>query len=103
MRANVIFQTLKHVLDMFKFNMTSNLYSYLALLVHKALLVVWYFIIDLIPSKFHGYLALFELKSTVIFIYFCLPTLLFKLCKITQTLCRVFSSPNLSSYLVFYY
>ena len=38
------------------FNMTSNPHSYLALFVLKTLLVVWYFIIDLIPSKVHSYL-----------------------------------------------
>ena len=52
----VIFQTPKHVQDMSDFNMTSN------------------------P---HGYLALFELKSTVIFICFCCLIISFKLCKIT--------------------
>jgi len=36
---------------MFDFNTISNLHDYLALFVSKTLLVVWYFIIDLILSK----------------------------------------------------
>ena len=44
-----------------------------------------------------------ELKSTVIFIYFHYLIILFKHCKITQTLYRVFSFPSLNFYLVFYY
>ena len=54
---------------MFDFNTTSNPHDYLALFVPKTPLVVWYFIIDLIPLKVDSYFALFELKSTVIFIY----------------------------------
>ena len=50
---------------MFDFNTTS---SYLALFVFKTPSVAWYFIVDLILLKVHGYFALFELKSTVIFI-----------------------------------
>jgi len=34
----------------------------------------------------HSYLALFELKSVVIFICFCYLIISFKLCKFTQTL-----------------
>jgi len=98
----VISQTLKHVWDMFDFNIKSNPHSYLALFVPKTLSVVWYLIMDLIPSKFHSYLALFESKSMVIFICFHCLIIFFKLCKITQTLCGVFSSSNLNSYLVFY-
>ena len=60
----IISQTPKHVQDMSNFNMTSNPHGYLALFVPKTPLVVWYFIIDLIPSKVHSYLALFESKST---------------------------------------
>ena len=51
-----MFQTLKHVQDMSNFNITSNL---------------------------HSYLALFELKFMVIFIYFHCLIISFKLCKIT--------------------
>ena len=101
---SVIFQTPKYAQDMFDFNTTSNLYGYLVLFVPKTLLVVWYFIIDLIPPKFHGYLALlFESKSAIIFICFCCLIIFFKLYKITQTLCEVFSSPNLNFYIVFHY
>jgi len=92
----VISQTLKHVWDMFDFNITSNPHSYLALFVPKTLSVVWYFIMDLIPLKFHSYLALFKSKSMVIFICFHCLIIFFKLCKITQTLCGVFSSSNLN-------
>ena len=46
---------------MFDFNMTSNLCGYLALLVPQTPLVAWYFIIDLILSKVHGYFALFHI------------------------------------------
>jgi len=56
---------------MSNFNMSSNPHGYLALFVPKTLLVVWYFVIDLIPSKVSGYLALSESKSVVIFICFC--------------------------------
>jgi len=65
------------------FNTTSNPCGYLALFVPKTLLVVWYFIMDLIPSKFCGYLALFKLKSVVIFICFHCLIISFKLYKIT--------------------
>ena len=88
---------------MFDFNITSNPHGYLALFVPKTPLVVWYFIIDLIPSKLHSYFTLFELKSTVIFIYVHCLIISFKLCKFTWTLCEVFPSPNLNSYLVFHY
>ena len=101
-KAFVISQTLKHVWDIFDFNTTSNLCSYLTLFVPKTPSGVWYFIIDSIPSKFHSYLALIESKSIVIFICFCC-LIIFKLCKFTQTLHKVFSSPNLNSYLVFHY
>ena len=96
----VISQTPKHVWDMFDFNMTSNPHVYLALFVPKTLSVVWYFIINLILSKVHGYFALFESKYMVIFIYVCCLIISFKLCKFTQTLCRVFRFPNLNSYVV---
>ena len=99
---SVIFQTLKHVWDMFDFNMTSNLCSYLALSVSKTLLVVWYFIMDLILSKVHSYFTLFESKSVVIFIFVYCLIISFKICKITRTLHRVFLFPNLNSYIVFY-
>jgi len=88
-----IFQTLRRVQDISDFNITSNSHSYLALSVFKTLLVVWYFIIDLISSNPHGYLALFVSKSVVIFICFHHLIIFFKLCKITQTLHGVFSSP----------
>ena len=65
---SVISQTLKHVRDMFNFNMTSNLRGYLVLFVSKTPSVVWYFIMNLISPKVHGYFALFESKSIVIFI-----------------------------------
>jgi len=91
--SDVISQTLKHVWDIFDFNMISNLYGYLA----------WYFIIDLISLKVHGYFALFKSKSVVIFICFHCLIIFFKLCKFTWTLCRVFPSPNLNSYVVFHY
>jgi len=88
---SVISQTLKHVQDISDFNTISNPCSYLALFVPKTL-VVWYFIIDLISSNFHGYLALFESKYMVIFICFHFLIISFKLHKITWTLHRVFSS-----------
>jgi len=99
---SIISQTLKHVQDMFDFNTTSKLHSYLVLFVSKTPSVVWYFIMDLILPKFYGYFTLFESKSTVIFI--CIHCLItsFKLCKFTQTLHSVFPSPNLNSYVVFY-
>ena len=87
---------------MFDFNTTSNPHDYLALFVPKTPLVVWYFIIDLIPSKVHGYFALFESKSIVIFIFVCCLIIFFKLCKFTWTLCGVFPSPNLDLYVVFH-
>ena len=93
----------KYVRNMFDFNMTSNPCSYLALFVPKIPLVVWYFIIDLIPPKVHGYLTLIESKFTVIFICFYCLIIFFKLHKITQNLHRVFFSPSLNSYLVFHY
>ena len=40
---------------MSNFNMTSNPHGYLALFVLKTLAVVWYFKIDLIPSKVYDY------------------------------------------------
>ena len=99
---SVISQTLKHVRNMFDFNMISNPHSYLALFVPKTLLVVQYFIINLIPLKVHGYFTLFESKYMVIFIFVHCLIIFFKLCKFTQTLCRVFPSPNQNSYVVFY-
>ena len=54
----------------------------------------------LIPPKVHGYFALFESKSMAIFICIHCLIISFKLCKFTQTLCRVFPSPNLNSYIV---
>ena len=98
----VTFQTPKHIQDIFDFNTTSNSCGYLALFVPRTLSVVWYFIIDLIPSKFCSYFALFGSKSVVIFIYVHYLIIFFKLCKFTWTLHRVFSSPNLNSYVVFY-
>ena len=98
----VIFQTPKHVWNMFDFNTTSNLHSHLVLFVPKTPLVVWYFITDLIPPKVHGYFTLFESKSTVIFIFVCCLIISFKLHKFTWTLCGVFPSPNLNSYIVFH-
>ena len=99
---SVIPQTLKHVQNMFDFNMTSNFHGYLALFVPKTPLVVWYFIIDLIPLKVCSYFTLFESKSVVIFIFVCCLIISFQLHKFTQTLCRVFPFPNLNSYLVFH-
>ena len=99
---NVISQTLKHVWNMFNFNTTSNPCGYLVSFVSKTPLVVWYFIIDLIPLKVCSYFALFESKSAVIFICTHCLIISFKLCKFTWTLRRVFSSPNLNSYIVFY-
>ena len=99
----VIFQTLKHVWDMFDFNMTSNPHSYLALFVPKTLLVVWYFTMDLILSNLHDYLALIKLKSMVIFICFYCLIISFKLHKFTWTLHRVFSFSSLNSYVIFHY
>ena len=96
---SVISQTLKHVRDMFNFNTTSNSCRYLVLFVSKTPLVVWYFIIDLILPKVHGYFTLFESKSMVIFICIHCLIIFFKLCKFTWNLCGVFSSPNLNSYI----
>jgi len=87
---------------MFDFNITSNPHSYLALFVLQTLLVVWYFIIDLILPKVCSYFALFELKYVVIFIFVYCLIIFFKLHKFTQTLCGVFLSPNLNSYVVFH-
>jgi len=98
----VIFQTLKHIQDMFNFNTTSNPHGYLVLFVFKTPLVVWYFIMDLIPPKVRSYFALFESKSMVIFICIHCLIISFKLHKFTQTLCRVFPSLNLNSYIVFH-
>ena len=98
----IISQTPKHVLDMFDFNTTSNPHSYLVLFVSKTPLVVWYFIMDLILPKVYSYFALFESKSVVIFIFVCCLIISFKLCKFTWTLCEVFSSSNLNSYVVFH-
>ena len=50
-------------------------------------------IINLILSNSCSYLALFESKSAVIFIFFLYPIIFFKLYKITQTLHRVFFFP----------
>jgi len=69
-----------------KFNTTSNFCSYLALFLSKTSSMVWYFIVDLILSNFHDFLALFKLKSIVIFVCFHYLIIFFKLCKITQTL-----------------
>jgi len=66
----------------------------------KTLLVAWYFIMDLILPKVHGYFALFESKSAVIFICIHCLIISFKLCKFTWILHGVFSSPNLNSYSV---
>ena len=98
----VISQTLKHVQDMFNFNMTSNPCGYLVLFVSKTPLVVWYFIMDLIPPKVHGYFALFESKSAVIFICIHCLIIFFKLHKFTRNLRGVFPSSNLNSYIVFH-
>ena len=97
----VISQTPKHVWNMFDFNTISNSYGYLALLVPETLSVVWYFIVDLIPLKVYSYFTLSESKSTVIFICIYCLIISFKLCKFTWTLCGVFPSPNLNSYVVF--
>jgi len=99
----VIFQTPKHVWNMFDFNTTLNPCGYLVLFVPKTLLEVWYFSMDLIPSNLYGYLAWIESKSIVIFIYFRHLIISFKLCKFTQTLHGVFPSPSLNSYIVFHY
>jgi len=96
----VISQTLKHVWNMFDFNTTSNPYSYLALFGPETSLVVWYFITDLIPLKVCSYFTLSESKSVVIFIYIHCLIIFFKLYKFTQTLHRVFPSPNLNFYVV---
>ena len=98
----VISQTLKHVQDMFNFNMTSNPCGYLVLFVSKTPLVVWYFIMDLIPPKVCSYFALFESKSAVIFICIHCLIIFFKLHKFTWNLHGVFPSPNLNSYIVFH-
>jgi len=98
----VIFQTPKHVRDMFNFNTTSNPCGYLVLFVSKTPSVVWYFIIDLISPKVHGYFTLFESKSAVIFICIHCLIISFKLRKFTQNLHGVFPSPNLNSYIVFH-
>ena len=98
--SDVISQTPKHIWNMFDFNMTSNLCGYLALFVPKTPSVAWYFIIS---SKVHGYFVLFKSKSVVIFIHFHCLIIFFKLHKFTWTLCRVFPSPNLNSYVVFHY
>ena len=100
--GTVISQTPKHVQDMFNFNMTSNPRGYLVLFVSKTPLVVWYFIMDLIPPKVHSYFNLFESKSTVIFICIHCLIISFKLRKFTQNLHGVFPSPNLNSYIVFH-
>jgi len=98
----VISQTLKHVQDMFNFNITSNPCGYWVLFVSKTPLVVWYFIMDLIPPKVLSYYALFESKSIVIFICIHCLIISFKLCKFTWTLHKVFPSSNLNSYIVFH-
>ena len=100
--GDVISQTPKHVRDMFNFNTTSNPHGCLVLFVSKTLSVVWYFIMDLIPPKVRGYFALFELKSTVIFICIHCLIISFKLRKFTWILRGVFPSPSLNSYIVFY-
>ena len=100
---SVISQTLKYVQNMFDFNITSNPHGYLVLFVSKTLLVVWYFIMDLILPKVHGYFTLFESKSAVIFICIYCLIIFFKLCEFTQNLCGVFPSSNLNSYIVFHY
>ena len=69
---------------MFDFNMTLNSYGYLALFVLKTPSVAWYFIIDLIPLKVHGYFALFGSKSAVIFIFVCCLIISFKLLQTPQ-------------------
>jgi len=87
---------------MFDFNTTSNPHGYLALFVPKTLSVVWYFIIDLIQPKVHGYFTLFASKTAVIFIFVYCLIIFFKLYKFTQTLHGVFPSPNLNSYIMFH-
>ena len=101
--TSVISQTPKYVWNMFDFNKTSDSHSYLVLFVPKTLSVVWYFIINLIPLKVYGYLALFESKSVVIFIFVYCLIIFFKLHKFTWTLYKVFPFSNLSFYIVFYY
>ena len=49
---SVISQTLKYVQNISDFNTISNPCSYLALFVPKTLLVVWYFLMDLISSNY---------------------------------------------------
>ena len=88
--------------NMFNFNMTSNPSGYLVLFVSKTPLVVWYFIMDLIPPKVCGYFTLFESKSIAIFICIHCLIISFKLRKFTQNLCGVFPSPNLNSYIMFH-
>ena len=97
----VIFQTPKHVRDMFNFNTTSNPRRYLVLFVSKTPSVVWYFIMDLLLPKVRGYFALFESKSAVIFICIHCLIISFKLRKFTWNLRRVFPFPNLNFYIVF--
>ena len=99
---DIISQTLKHVQDMFNFNTTSNPHGYLVLFMSKTPSVVWYFIMNLIPPKVHGYFALFELKFMVIFICIHCLIISFKLRKFTQILHGVFLSPSLNSYIVFH-
>ena len=89
-QIHIISQTSEHVSDMSDFNTISNLHGYLALFVSKTPSVVWYIIIDLIPSNLYSYLALFVSKSVVIFICFHCLIISFKLCKITWTLYKVF-------------
>ena len=84
--TQVISQTLKHVQNIFNFNTSLNPHGYLALFVPKTPSVVWYFIIDLILSNLHSYLALIESKSVVIFICFYCLIISFKLHKFTWTL-----------------
>ena len=98
----IIFQTPKHVWDMFNFNTTLNPHGYLVLFVSKTPSVVWYFIMDLIPPKVRSYFALFESKSAVIFICIHCLIISFKLRKFTRILHEVFPSPNLNSYIVFH-
>ena len=88
--------------NMFNFNTTSNPHGYLVLFVSKTPSVVWYFIMDLIPPKVHGYFALFESKSAVIFICIHCLIISFKLCKFTRNLHGVFPSSNLNFYIVFH-
>ena len=100
--TTVISQTPKHVRDMFNFNTTSNPCGYLVSFMSKTLSVVWYFIMDLILPKVRGYFALFESKSTVIFICIHCLIISFKHRKFTRNLHGVFPSPNLNSYIVFH-